>query len=173
VHLSKSLYTKGIQCVKALWLKKNNPDVLTPPDSSKKAIFENGHKVGKLALGLFTKGKEIPFEGTSFEEKIALTKKYIDQGVTNIYEATFSFQDILIMVDILHVNKDGSLEINEVKSSTEVKDINLHDASIQFYVLNGLGYDISKVNLVYINNEYVRDDKLEIEKLFNIADVFF
>jgi len=37
ISLSKSLYTRGIQCAKSLWLKKYTPDVLTPPDASAQA----------------------------------------------------------------------------------------------------------------------------------------
>lgn len=171
MNLSKSLYTRGVQCPKSLWLKKYNPDILTPPDDAKKAIFENGNKVGKIACSLFPGGKEIPYENTSFEEKIALTKEWIDKGIKNIYEATFSYQNILIMIDILHVNKNGTFEINEVKSSTEIKDINLHDIAIQFYVLNGLGFNIEKTNIVYVNNQYVRGKELEVAKLLVKVDV--
>ncbi|WP_404317037.1 hypothetical protein [Malaciobacter canalis] len=39
MNLSKSLYTKGIQCFKALWLKKYKSSVLTPPDEQAQAIF--------------------------------------------------------------------------------------------------------------------------------------
>jgi hypothetical protein len=171
VHLSKSLYTRGLQCVKSLWLKKYKSEVLTKPDAAQQAIFSTGDKVGELACTLFPKGKKIPFESTTFEEKIALTETYLKKGISNIYEATFSYQQILIMVDILHVNKDGSVEINEVKSSTEVKDVYLHDASIQFYVLNGLGIEVKKVNIIHINNQYTRGKELEVEKLFSIVDV--
>ena len=37
LSLSKSQYTKGLQCKKALWLKKYNPEVLTAPDDIKKS----------------------------------------------------------------------------------------------------------------------------------------
>ena len=171
MNLSKSLYTRGLQCIKSLWLKKYKPDVLSKPDAAQQAIFSTGDRVGELACTLFPKGKKIPFEDTTFEQKIALTDEYIKKGIANIYEATFSYQQILIMVDILHVNKDGSVEINEVKSSTEVKDVYLHDASIQFYVLNGLGYEVKKVNIIHINNSYIRGKELEVEKLFSVVDV--
>lgn len=171
MRLSKSLYTRGLQCVKSLWLKKYNKDVLTPPSSSAEAIFETGNEVGSLACELFPNGKEVPFEGTNFEEKTALTKEWIDAGVKNIYEATFFYDDIVVMVDILHVNDDGGVEIYEVKSSTEVKPVYLDDASIQYYVLNGLGYSVKTTNIVHINNQYIRGDELEIEKLFKIVNV--
>lgn len=171
MNLSKSLYIRGLQCTKSLWLKKYKPEVLTPPDKQALAIFETGDKVGTLACEIFPDGKEIPFEGTTFDEKIALTQQWMDEGITNIYEATFNYDNILVMVDILHINDDGSVEIYEVKSSTEVKDVYLHDASIQYYVLSGLGYKVKSTNIVYINNKYVRDDTLEIDKLFTILDV--
>ena len=171
MNLSKSLYTRGLQCIKSLWLKKHKQGVLTPPDSTAEAIFETGDKVGALARKLFPNGEKIEFHGSTFEEKIALTQKHIKDGIRNIYEATFEFDDVLVMIDILHINEDGSVEIYEVKSSTEVKDVYLDDVSIQYYVLNGLGYEIKKTNIIHLNNKYIRGDKLEIEKLFNIVDV--
>jgi len=62
--LSKSLYTKGLQCQKALWLKKYNKAVLTPPNTDR---FNQGNTVGGLACGLFPDGREIPFDGTTFK----------------------------------------------------------------------------------------------------------
>ena len=148
MKLSKSLYTRGLQCQKSLWLKKHKKDVLTPPDSKAQAIFQNGNEVGNLACKLFPNGMEIPYDNTTFQDKIILTQDYINQGIENIYEATFEFDGILVMIDILNIH-DNSVIINEVKSSTEVKDIYLHDASIQYYVLNGLGYDVKKVNIIH------------------------
>lgn len=171
MQLSKSLYIRGLQCTKSLWLKKYKKDVLTPPDSSSEAIFETGNEVGALACGLFKGGKEVPYENTTFQEKTALTKKWIDESVENIYEATFLYDDIVVMVDILHINSDGTLEIYEVKSSTSVKEVYLDDVSVQYYVLHGLGYSIKSAHVVHINNKYVRGDVLEVEKLFSIVDV--
>lgn len=160
-----------MQCPKSLWLKKNKAELLSKPNASQKAIFETGDEVGDLACKLFPSGREIPYEETTFKEKIDLTKKWMDEGLDNIYEATFEYDGILVMVDILHINKDKSVEIYEVKSSTAVKSVYLDDASIQYYVLDNLGYDVRSTSIVHINNKYVRDDRLEIEKLFTIADV--
>ncbi len=92
--LSKSLYTRAIQCPKSLWLKKYNPEVLTLPDASAKAVFETGNAVGELACQLFPQGKEVTFN-RDYDEMIATTKEYIDKGVQNIYEATFNYNGIL------------------------------------------------------------------------------
>lgn len=171
MKLSKSLYTRGLQCVKSLWLKKYRKDLLTPPDESIQAIFETGNRVGELACELFPNGVKVPFDSTNYEGMIEKTKILMDSNITNIYEASFSYDNIFVAIDILHINEDKSVEIYEVKSSTEVKDIYLHDASIQYYVLNEIGFNVKKVSIVHLNNKYVRGDELEIDKLFTVADV--
>ena len=87
-----------------------------------------------------------------------------------ITEASFNYDNNFCSVDILKNNLDG-VEIYEVKSSTDVHDIYLDDASYQYFVLSNLGLNVKKVCIVYINKQYVRDKELEIEKLFNIQDI--
>jgi len=171
MNLSKSLYTRGLQCIKSLWLSKYKKDSLSAPDSTAEAIFNTGNEVGELACQLFPNGVEIEFNPSDYDGMIKKTKELINNNTKNIYEASFNYDDIFVAVDILHINDDSSVEIYEVKSSTEVKDIYKHDASIQYYVLNGLGYDVKNVSVVHINNNYVYDEELEIDNLFTIANI--
>lgn len=178
MKLSKSLYTRGLQCTKSLWLKKYKPKELTEADEFAKAIFSTGDTVGKEACRLFPNGKEVPYEGTTFDEKIALTKQWLDDGVNDIYEATFKYDDVLVMVDILHKNTDGTFEMYEVKSSSwnkkkKLKDIEkyINDASIQYYVLKGSGLNISKCSITMLNSDYVCDGNLDLDQLFIHIDV--
>ena len=167
--LSKSLYIRGLQCEKSLWLKKKKPGVLQAPDDGAQAIFDTGTSVGELACELFSGGERIEYAG-DFNAQMAKTKGLIERGTKVIYEATFCFDGILVMVDILRICEDG-LIINEVKSSTSVKDVYIDDASIQYYVISSLGYKVSGVNIIHIDNSYVRGEKLELEKLFHTEDV--
>ena len=167
--LSKSLYIRGLQCEKSLWLKKKKPEVLQAPDDGAQAVFDTGTSVGELACELFSGGERIEYTG-DFSSQIAKTKELIEHGAKVIYEATFCFDGILVMVDILRIGKD-ELIINEVKSSTSVKDVYIDDASIQYYVLSSLGYKVSAVNIIHIDNSYVRGEKLELEKFFHTEDV--
>ncbi len=98
------------------------------------------------------------------------TKRWIDEGVEYIYEATFVFENLLVMVDVLKVTPNG-VEIYEVKSSTKVKTINLHDVAFQYYVLSQEGYEIKKAFVVHIDSHYVREEVLEVDKLFSFTDV--
>ena len=167
--LSKSLYIRGLQCEKSLWLKKKKPEVLQAPDDGAQAVFDTGTSVGELACELFSGGSRIEYTG-DFNAQMAKTKELIERGTKVIYEATFCFDGILVMVDILCICED-SLVINEVKSSTSVKDVYIDDASIQYYVISSLGYKVSGVNIIHIDNSYVRGEKLELEKLFHTEDV--
>lgn len=164
--LSKSLYIRGLQCTKSLWLKIHQPSLLTKADQSQ---FETGNRVGLLTRQLFPGGREIPY--TSPEEQIEKTKVFINSAVKTIYEATFEFDGVMVMLDILHRDEEGSLYIYEVKSSAKVKQTHKNDLSIQYYVLNGLGFNIVSSNLVYLNNRYVREEELDLNALFQINDI--
>lgn len=162
--LSKSLYIRGLQCEKSLWLKKKKPEVLQAPGENAQAVFDTGTSVGELACELFSSGERIEFSG-DFDEQIVKTKELIESGTKIICEATFCSNGVLVMVDILCVSENG-LVINEVKSSTSVKDVYIDDASIQYYVLSPLGYKVNCVNIIHIDSTYTRGETLELEKIF-------
>lgn len=168
--LSKSLYTRAIQCPKSLWLKKYQSEVLTPDDAAAIARQENGKTVGALACELFPGGLKVSYDVSDMNEMAALTKKWIENGVKTIYEATFMVDELLVMVDILRVYEDG-VEILEVKSSTDMKDIYYHDVAFQKYVVECAGYTVKECSVIYLNSEYVRGEELELEKLFIGVDV--
>jgi hypothetical protein len=135
--------------------------------------------VGEEAQKLFPGGKGIKFKESTFDERIELTKKYIASGVSTIYEAMFKFDDIWVIVDILHQGGNG-WEFYEVKSASDVyrknkaggvKSVFLNDLAIQYYVLKGSGLDILSASLIHINSKYVRDGALEIDQLFSVFDL--
>lgn len=168
-HFSKSRYCNGIQCPKMLWLKKNMPDEFDDSVMNQ-AILSTGNDVGDLAMGLFGDYTEVPYS-ESLSEMIPATQKLIDDGVKNICEASFSYDGCFCSVDILKNLGGNKVELYEVKSSTEVKDIYKEDVSYQNFVLSKLGFDVQKICLVHINNQYVRHGKLELDKLFTIVDL--
>ena len=167
VHLSKSKYCQCVQCKKMFWLGKYRKYCAAGED--KTAIFETGHKVGELAKGLFGDYEDVPFD-ISLTPMIERTKGLLQNKPSIITEASFSYDNNFCSVDILKNDEDG-VEIYEVKSSTKVKDIYLDDASYQGYVLSNLGFNVKKVAIVYINNQYIRGKELDINQLFTIEDI--
>ena len=167
VYLSKSKYCKCVQCKKIIWLNKYKPELAI--QTARESVLENGTKVGELAKSLFGKYEDIEFN-KDLNIMIERTQKLLQNKPNIITEASFNYDNNFCSVDILKNDIDG-VEIYEVKSSTEVHDVYLDDASYQCYVLSNLGLNVKKVCIVYINNQYVRRKELEIDKLFNIEDI--
>ena len=152
-----------------LWLKKNMPEEFDEGVMNQ-AVLSAGNDVGDLAMGLFGDYTEVPYS-EHLSDMIPATQKLIEKGVKNICEASFSYDGCFCSVDILKNLGGNKVEIYEVKSSTSVHWIYEHDVSYQNYVLTKLGFDVQKVCLVHINNEYVRHGELELDKLFTIVDL--
>jgi hypothetical protein len=167
VILSKSKYLSGLQCPKLLWRLIHDKENIPPYSEGTQAIFDQGHTVGFLAQSLFPGGVSIPREATS-KEKLSLTQKALHTGKP-IYDATFSAGGAYAQVDILA--PDGTQwDLVEVKSSTSVNDINLHDLSLQRYACEAAGLNVGKCILAHINNQYVRQGDLDLHQLFILED---
>lgn len=167
MNLSKSRFIKGMQCQKLLWLLAHKKDALSPPSKEQVQIFSIGNEVGELACALFPNGTRIHFDdGISYNAK--RTKELLDSGVSVIYEATFIYQGIVVMVDILQNTPQG-LIINEVKSSTSLKEVYIYDLSVQHYVITHCGYSVKGANLIHLNTDYKRGESLELTELFSIV----
>ena len=170
MNLSKSKYCNALQCKKSLWLNKYKPlDPESPILKKKEPIFENGKKVGELAKGLFGDYEDVQYN-KNLNVMIEKTKELMQDEPNIITEASFTFDNNFCSVDILKNDLDG-VEIYEVKSSKEIKDIYYEDVAFQYYVLSCLDLNVKKVCIVHINKEYIRGKDLEIDKFFKIEDV--
>ncbi len=167
--LSKSQYIRGLQCHKSLWLYKNKSELRDAPDYTQESLFNTGYSVGELAKELFPNGVEIEFDADNFNGMISKTKELIANGTEVIYEATFSEDGIFAMADILVKNGDG-WDMYEVKASTQVKDVHINDAAIQWYALSKV-LNLNHAYVIHINNQYVRDRELNVEELFTVENV--
>src|ERR1039458_7720355 len=88
-YLSKSLFIRGRQCHKSLWLQKYCPELKDEESESKEMLFAAGYAVGDLAKELFPGGIEVPYEGLIHNEQVERTRVLIATGTGTIYEATF------------------------------------------------------------------------------------
>ncbi|MFA5629185.1 MAG: DUF2779 domain-containing protein [Dehalococcoidales bacterium] len=166
--LSKSKYLNGIQCPRLLWFSVNCPSDMPEPDAATQHIFDQGHLVGELAKKLFPEGIDVPQE--SFIGNIQETKKMLNLGKP-LFEAAVMFKRLYARSDILYPANDYEWDIIEVKSSTSVKDINIHDLAFQKFCWEISGLKIRKTILVYINNEYIKNGEIIPEELFTLEDV--
>jgi hypothetical protein len=98
------------------------------------------------------------------------TAAELRKGTTTIYEAVFEHNGVFMKADILQKGAHG-WELNEVKATTEVKDMHVNDVALWYYVLTGAGIDVSRTNLVHLSNQCVRNGAIEVDKLFVVEDL--
>ncbi|MFZ1279287.1 MAG: DUF2779 domain-containing protein, partial [Ignavibacteriaceae bacterium] len=131
-----------------------------------KAIFKRGIDVGKLAQQLFPVGVDAsPKSQFEYDKAVVVTKNFIKENQKNIYEASFNFSDVLAVADIL-VNGKSGLKVYEVKSSTSISETYIRDAALQYWVISNSGYKVKDFSITYINNQYIRKGKLNLDELF-------
>jgi len=166
--LTKSNYLLGLQCPKLLWVAKNDKTRIPEPDFSAKHKFKMGDIIGVLATKVFPGGTDLADFG--FKENIDATKEAVENKQT-IYEAGFMVDNLFSRGDILLPVGDEEWDIIEVKSATQVKDVNIHDVSFQKYTYEKAGLKIRNCILMHINNQYIKDGEIEPEELFVQADI--
>lgn len=165
MNISKSRYIEYKQCEKKLWLGRFRPELADEMDQT---VFLIGNKVGKLARELFPGGTLVEYVAENrknIEKMLRKTAELMNMETDVIYEAAFSKDNLLVICDIL-VKTNNGFDIYEVKSSARLKDVYFSDAAFQYYVLNSLGIKINNIYITHINNKYVRDRELNINKLF-------
>lgn len=166
--LSKSKYLYGVQCPKLLWISINDPNRIPEPDPETQHIFDQGHMVGELAKRLFPGGTDVPDD--DFSENLRETRELLKRRVT-LFEAGMLAGPFYSRLDVLTPVGTSEWDIVEVKSSTSVKAVNLHDVSFQKLVCEMAGLKVRKCFLAHINNEYVRQGEIVPEELLTVEDV--
>jgi predicted RecB family nuclease len=157
--------------VKSLYLNFFHKQFNIERDEQDTKKFEIGHDVGKYAQQLFPSGVDCGYVLTNDRNKsIELTRQYINEGKTIIYEAAFEYDGLLCFSDILV--KDGNeWIIYEVKSSAYAKNYYTDDVSFQYYVISK-NIPVKDAFVVYLNSQYVRHGDIDIKQLFAMESVF-
>lgn len=218
MNLSKSRYTRGVQCPKMLWMEAHRPELFDPAVMNE-AVLAAGNEVGDLAMGYYGDFVEVPFlDGSGgFAAMAELTERLVMAAVAGldaggaavaweawpfdaaeacaaagalareaagvgplaeaaalagravICEATFAAGGDLCMADILRVEPEG-VRLVEVKSSTHVRDVYLHDMAFQCWVLGRRGYRVLGAALMHVDGAYVREGALDLRGLFAVED---
>lgn len=166
--LTKSRYLNGLQCLKYLWLSINEPEKLPQTDPNTQFLFDQGHLVGELAKKLYPGGINIPVG--DFMTNVYKTRDLLLERKP-LFEAGILADHIYSRVDILKPANEDRWDIIEVKSSTSVKDIHIHDVAFQRYCCERSGTSVNRCYLAYINNQYTRHGEIDPKGLFNIDDI--
>ena len=169
--ISKSAFIKAEQCLKHFYLYKNHPYLRDKLSKEKQLIFKRGIDVGIFAQQLFPNGIDVTVGEKRNQELFAQkTQELIKQGTTTIYEATFIFDNLLVMVDILHKAGD-TWTAYEVKSSLKITETYVKDACFQYFVIKNCLPNLTEFNLLTLNPKYVLEGALDITKLFKTTSI--
>ncbi len=170
--LTKTDFRNWLQCPRYLWLYKFRKDLL-PPDVEQglARLFEEGYEVERYAYDLFPGG--VSAADNDLGRAVSRTKKLIKDGENIIFQPTFADGRLFCRADIIaYDQRRRRWNIFEVKGSTEVKDeVHLPDVAFQRLCLEKAGLSVGSVNLVHVNNRYVRRGAIEPSKLLKIEDV--
>lgn len=172
-QLTKTDFIQYLNCPESLWLLKNKPNVYPNGEFSLflEKLIKEGYEVEKYAKQLFANGINIP-ENASPE----FTKGIIDKGGIVFYQPSFSTsKGVFARIDILERLADNTWHIYEVKSSTSIKTDNKHnhlkDACFQKHVLTENGYTVSKVSIIHLNKEYIKQGNIIANELLEVVDI--
>ena len=166
--LTKSKYLVGLQCSKYLWVMLNEPDRIPKPDASTQHRFDQGHLVGELAKKWFPDGIDIPAD--DFKDNLKQTEELLKKRKP-LFEAGLMVNNIFSRIDVLKPVSNDEWDIIEVKSSTSVKDVNIHDVSFQRYCCEKYGLKIRKCYLMHINNMYIRQAEIDSAGLLTMTEI--
>ena len=151
--LSKSKYIHGLQCDRALWLDVFNPR-LARYTAEQMRRFDRGRDYEYAFKATFHGGIDISAElKRDIDVYPERTAQLLDGvGEVVIFEAGFLYDDVLVLADVVRKNADGTLDVFEIKSGTELSDTYRHDAAVQHYVISHCR-EINAFSIVYANPE--------------------
>lgn len=144
--LSKSKYIRGLQCDRALWLDAFNPR-LARYTAEQMRRFDRGRDFEYAFKSTFPDGIDVSAElKRNVDAYPARTAQLLDStdqspfishlSSLTLFEAGFQYDDVLVLADVVRKNADGTIDVFEVKSGTELSDTYRRDAAVQYYVIS-------------------------------------
>src|SRR5262249_28913848 len=131
------------------------------------SVMDRGTRVGKVARSYVPGGVVISLPYNAYDERIAVTRRLLEDGAPVVYEASFRASQVYVAVDILK-RDDRGFRLIEVKSSASVKDHHIPDVAVQAHVLRQSGLDLAGMEVMHLNRECAYPD---LSNLFLRSDV--
>lgn len=123
----------------------------------------DGLETGKYARKYFQQN----FQSYNFEVNPVIDQNIIlqNQNYQVFFEPRFQYQDCVTKCDILKRNGTG-WDLIEVKAVTWVKEEHMWDLLYQYDILTKCGLRITNVYIMYLNNNYLFQEKVDLMTLF-------
>jgi hypothetical protein len=163
--LTKSKYTKGLQCPRLLWYADRKQ--LPEPDLMQKHRFSQGPIFEEYVKKLYS-GVELG--DLDFNSNLSKTKELVEEKKT-IFEAGFKVDELFVRADILEY--DNGWNLYEIKASSDEKKLKIYfpDLAFQKYVIEKCGLKIKKCFVLKLNKEYIKNGEIDVSELVSKHDV--
>ncbi len=155
-RLSKRHLASGLRCGKRLWLEVNEPEA---PELAGAPIptvlLEQGRKCGELARRTWPDGQLVGggrIAAFDLERAAADTRALIDAGARVLFEATFTTDRTVAIVDVLE-RLDTGWRLVEVKQAATCNDDHVADVAFQLHVLESCGVPVREAVVMHLNRE--------------------
>lgn len=135
-RLSKSSFVRGNQCLKSLFLNKYKPKDRNPLSAQLEAVFAKGREFEEFVRAdLFPGGLNVKDKLSDFFYFNSYTRYLLEQTSTEIiYEASIIEDEVLVMCDVLVRNKNGMVDVYEIKLNTTINEAIRFDLAIQYTI---------------------------------------
>jgi hypothetical protein len=168
-QLTKTNFIQYLNCPESLWLLKNEPNEYPKGEFSLflEKLIKEGYEVEEYAKLLFSNGVDLPEDSTP-----QFTQQQLNSNNKVFFQPSFLTQKgVFARIDVLEKLSDGSYHIYEIKSASSIKKGKLEDACFQKYVLQECGYNVSKVSIIHLNKEYVKQGGINANELLEIVEI--
>lgn len=150
--LTKSDFKNFLSCKNEFWLDHHFPEEKVEPSLEYQIRREAGYEVEGFAKTL-----------TQFRDRDNVTT--VDFGREFQTETLYAKADIVVTD-----NLTGEIEIFEVKSGTKAKEEYQIDLAFQCIVAEKSGFKVRRGHLIFLDNSYIFDGDLDVEKLLKLSD---
>lgn len=168
-QLSKTDFIQYLNCPESLWLRKNKPEKYTKGEFSLflEKLIKEGYEVEEYAKLLFPNGINLPENSTP-----EFTKQQLASSNPMFFQPSFvTERAVFARIDVLEKLSDSTYHIYEIKSASSVKKGKVEDACFQKYVLTECGYEVSKVSIIHLNKDYIKQGDIVPSELLEIAEI--
>lgn len=148
--LTKTLFLHYLHCTKLMWLSEHHPKLAAPPTLDAQRRLRMGQEVDRLARKLFPNGVVVPYQPQPLQ-MAKQTAVLLTQAPRPLFQATFAADGLLVKVDILEPNGDGSWHLIEVKGASKLKPEHLPDAGFQLLTVRRAGLTVTRVSIMHLN----------------------
>lgn len=179
--LSKTDLLSFAQCARKLWLERRRPDLEPEEDAGAERRKREGLHAGAVARSLL--GPNIVWPKTQGSKDLsavhAAAQLQASPGVPGV-EVPLYFDDVYARVDALLPTQSGAYILQETKASTfplekdkvtpaKLDHVDELDAAIQLYLAENMGYQITEVELNFINNRIPHPGGGDYSSLFRAS----